>query len=269
MQAIRFHQRLKKLEVIFISHLHGDHVLGLCGLVTTLSLNNRTEPLTIVGPQGIKEYVTYNLKATHSTVRYELVFTEIGDPDYTSPVYQTNKLEVYPLPLLHRIPTYGYLFREKPKKQRFLFHVAKTLGIPNEKMPLLKQGNPIRLEDGTVVQPEQVLGPPDPSYSYAFCSDTGFNPDLVDHIRGVDVLYHEATFLADQEQRANDTLHSTAAQAATIASQAEVGQLFLGHYSARYRDLDVFLAEARPIFPYTSLALEGVTITIPRRDYKS
>ncbi|MBX3102980.1 MAG: ribonuclease Z [Bacteroidetes bacterium] len=263
LQAARYGQRLRKLEAIFITHLHGDHVLGLVGILTTLSLGGRPLPLTLVGPVGIRAFVEYGLAQTYSTVRYPIEFVELDNPQPGQEVYRGKRMMVSALPLSHRVPTVGYLFTEIPARQRFLFYEAKRLGVPKEKMGLLKLGNPVTLEDGFTVLPEQVLAAPDPPRRYAFCTDTGFLPELAGHIAGVDLLYHESTFLQDQEQRARDTFHSTAADAARIARQAGVGKLLLGHYSARYKELQPFLDEARRVFPHTELALEGQLISIP------
>jgi ribonuclease Z len=262
LQAARYGQRLRKLEAIFITHMHGDHVLGLVGILTTLSLGGRPLPLHIVGPKGIADYVQYNLAQTHSTVRYPLAFTELDNPSPGDEVFRNKRMVVTALPLKHRVPTIGYLFAEVPVKQRFLFYEAKRLGVPKEKMSLLKLGNAVTLDDGYTVLPEQVLAPPPPPRRYAFCTDTGFLPELAEHVQGVDVLYHEATFLQDQAQRALDTQHSTAADAAWVAQQAGVGRLYIGHYSARYKELKPFLDEARNVFPSTELAIEGQLIII-------
>ncbi|MFN7709201.1 MAG: ribonuclease Z [Sphingobacteriia bacterium] len=263
MQTVRYRVGLRNLTAICISHLHGDHVLGLPGLITSLSMGSRTQPLTLIGPIGLEAYVQFVLASTHSSVHYALRFHELEPTPTPQLAYETDRLEIYTLPLLHRIPTLGYLFREKPKPPKFLFFEAKKHDVPKPYMQLLKQGNPVSLEDGRIIQPEQVHAAPDPAYSYAFCSDTAYLPELVPHIQGVDVLYHEATFLREQATRAQDTLHSTAEQAAQIAQAAQVGCLYLGHYSARYRYLEPFLAEARPIFAHTYLAQEGLTIPIP------
>jgi ribonuclease Z len=264
MRIQQYRQPLRRLDAIFITHLHGDHVLGLIGLLSSMSVNNRLEPLTLIGPVGIKEFIDLNIRLTHSFLRYELHITELSNPDFTQAVFETEHLSVFPLPLQHRIPTVGFLFREKPRRKKFIASKAFADEVPPSHFHLLKQGMDAVLADGRKVLAEDYLAPPDPSLSYAYCSDTAYTESLIPFIQGTNVLYHDATFLAALSDRAEETAHSTAAQAAQIAELAGVETLLLGHFSARYRDLDDHLFEARAIFPETYLALDGYTFFISR-----
>ncbi len=257
MQLLKYKIKLARLDAIFISHLHGDHILGLPGLLNTLSLYERSAPLKLFAPSALKGILDTIFAQTHSYLCYELDFIptegfEIGDV-----IHETKHFQVYLLPLEHRVFCRGFHFKEINKKPKFNFYKAKSLGIPNTHFSLLKQGNSITLENGRIVEPDEVHFEVEPPLSFAYCSDTRYHEALVEHIRRTRLLYHEATFLHALKGRAEATCHSTALEAATIARKAEVSQLILGHYSARYKDLAPLLEEARSVFPQTSLAKEG------------
>ena len=257
MQLIKQKVKFSRLDAIFISHLHGDHLLGLPGLLTTLSLYERTDPLYLYGPAGLRQLLDNFFEITHSYLKYplELIPTEDFEPGQV--IYSRDRYEVRLLPLVHRIYCRGFRFLEVNKPPKFDFYKAKALEVPNQYFRLLKQGNVITLEDGREVHPDQVLEDPEPPFSFSYCSDTAYTEPLVEHVRDSHLLYHEATFLQHLQARAKETYHSTAKEAATIANLAQAKQLILGHYSARYRDLTPFLDEARSIFPNTHLAREG------------
>ncbi len=257
MQLLKYKVKLSRLDAIFITHLHGDHVLGLPGLLTSLSLYERNFPLRLYAPAGLLEMLEVVFGQTHSHLGYELEFVPLEEFDLGDVIYQKDAYQVELLPLDHRVYCRGYLFQEINKKPKFDFYKAKALEIPNIYFSLLKQGNAVRLEDGRLVHPEDVLAPADEALSYAYCSDTCYHEPLVDYIQGIKLLYHEATFLQKLRQRAQLTYHSTALEAATIAQKADVSQLLLGHYSARYRDLTPLLEEAQTIFHNTLLAQDG------------
>ncbi|MEL6591184.1 MAG: ribonuclease Z [Bacteroidota bacterium] len=259
-QIQMLHQRVKfsRLDAIFISHLHGDHILGLPGLLTSLSLYERNFPLKLYAPSGLKEILDLILAKSHSYLSYELEFIPTEDFDPGTVIYQHKDYQVELLPLQHRIFCRGFRFTENQQKGRkFDFYKAKSLNVPNNLFRLLKQGNSVTLEDGKTILPDEVLLPPEDPLSYAYCSDTSYNEALLEYINGTKLLYHEATFLHDMQQRAKTTAHSTALQAAQMAQKAGVNHLLLGHFSARYKDLEPFLAEARSVFPETTLAKEG------------
>ncbi|WMJ73771.1 ribonuclease Z [Cytophagaceae bacterium ABcell3] len=254
-QLMKFRIKSGKINYIFISHLHGDHFFGLIGLLSTLHLHGRTKDLYIFGPAGLDEIITLQLKYSESNLNYKIIF-QVLDPATPDTVLDLDKLTVSTIPLQHRVHCCGFLFQEKPKKRRIdkekLPENLSLLNIAN-----LKKGLDLQLEDGSTIKNEEVTLPPKKSRSYAYCSDTIYNESIIPLIQGVDVLYHESTFLHDMLQRAEATYHTTALQAATIAQKAKVGKLLLGHYSARYKDLRPFQEEARTVFPKSYLSIEG------------
>ena len=257
MQFLRYGLRYARLDAIFISHLHGDHILGLPGMLASMSILERTEPLHIYGPRDLQELLTTIFRLSDSYIRYELVFHALDDYAPGEVIFETEKLQVTSIPLDHRTWCRGFIFREVHKRRKFNFHAAKELEVPREYFHLLKLGNDVTLPDGREIRCEYVTYPPDEPLSYAYCSDTRYNEELAPWVEKVTLLYHEATFTEGFAKRAADTYHSTARQAATIAQMAGVRHLLLGHYSARYRDLTPLLQEARAVFPHTDLAYEG------------
>ncbi|MEM6803307.1 MAG: ribonuclease Z [Bacteroidota bacterium] len=257
MQLLKYKVRFSRLDAIFISHLHGDHILGLPGLLNSLSLYERNFPLFLFAPAGLKETLDAVFKQTQSYLGYELIFIPLEDYEPGDIIYENKSFHVELLPLDHRVFCRGFRFVEGKKTRKFDFFKAKSLEIPNKYFGLLKQGNEVTLEDGRKISPDDVLFPAEPPLSYAYCSDTRYSEKLVDYIRDTHLLYHEATFMEDMKDRAAATAHSTAKQAGTIAKAAGVRKLLLGHFSARYKDLDLLLEEACTVFPETDLANEG------------
>ena len=257
MQLLRYKVRVARLDAIFISHLHGDHILGLPGLLNSLNMYERNFPLRLYGPANLKEMLDAIFRLTYSYMGYELEFIPTEDFQPGDVLYETKTHQVELLPLDHRIYCRGFRFVEHNKKPRFDFYKAKSLEIPNEYFSLLKQGNTITLPNGKQFLPEQVLLPPATALSYAYCSDTCYYEELIPFIKDTHLLYHEATFLDDLKNRAAETAHSTAREAATIAQKAGVGHLLLGHYSARYKDLTPLEEEAKQVFPESELAFDG------------
>lgn len=249
--------KLTRLDAIFISHLHGDHILGLPGLLTSLSIYQRTAPLKLFAPKDIKPILDTFLKHSHSYLTYPLEFYPTEDFEVGDVIFEAKQLKVSLLPLKHRVFCRGFRFIEANKRPKFDFYKAKGLGIPNNYFSLLKLGNNITLEDGRTVEAQEVLIPPDPPKSYAYCSDTKYNEELVPYIQGTTLLYHESTFTQDLKSRAHATGHSTAFEAASIAKMAEVKHLLLGHFSARYKDLSVLKQEASEVFTNVYIAREG------------
>lgn len=260
-QLIRYHTRFHKISHIFISHLHGDHYLGLMGLLLTMHLQKREQDLHILGPKGLDDIITTQLRHSGSVLNYKVHFTAL-QPDRHALIYESPQLTVHALPLVHRIPCTGFLFREKPKERRM--NKSKLLPeMSGEEIGRLKKGEDIYREDGSLkYRSFDFTLPPRRSRSYAYCSDTRFEPALLPYLQDVDLLYHEATFTKEHEQRAAETYHSTAEQAATMALKANAGTLLLGHYSVRYKDLNPLLQEARAIFYNAKLAIEGETIEL-------
>lgn len=254
--------KFSKINHIFISHLHGDHCFGLPGLVASFRLLGREKPLHIYGPKGIKEMLETIFKITETQKGFEVIYHEL-EGKQSIKIYEDERLEVYTIPLDHRIYCNGYLFREKPKPRHLnIEEIKKYPEIETCDYHHLKNGKDFRLSDGFVIKNEYLTLPPDDSLSYAFCSDTRYLENIIPIIKGVNVLYHEATFLHELKDMADYTGHSTALEAATIAKKAQVGKLILGHFSNRYSDLSVFLQEARTIFPETYLpkALETIEL---------
>lgn len=257
MQFVKHKVRASRLDAIFISHLHGDHILGLPGLLSTFSLDGRVNPLKIFAPAALKPFLKQVFQLTNSYLTYKIEFIATEDFAVGDIIFATDTLVVKTLPLIHRIFCRGFRFEEINKRPKFDFYKAKALEIPNTYFHLLKLGNSITLEDGRIILPEQVLDLPDAPKSYCYCSDTAYNPDLIPYIEGADLLYHEATFTQDLQQKAIDTRHSTALEAATIAKAANVKKLLLGHFSARYKDPSSLELEAKTIFPNTEAAIDG------------
>ena len=247
--------KFARIKHVFISHLHGDHFYGLIGLISTFRLLGRTAPLHIYGPKGIKEIIVLQLKLAKSWTDYDLYFHEL-DGQESELIFENEKLTVHTLPLDHRVYTNGFLFQEKPGLRQLNRKVADSYQIPSCDFENIKAGNDYILEDGTVVSNWELTQDPKPTKSYAFCSDTAYKEALVPLIQGVDLLYHEATFLEKHQDLAATTKHSTVIQAATIAQKAQVKQLIVGHYSSRYKDHQMFLEEAYPIFEATHLAAD-------------
>ena len=254
--------KFSKINHIFISHLHGDHVFGLPGLISSFRLLGRETPLHVYGPKGIKEMMETIFRITETHQGFEVIFHELSSKK-SEKVYEDNRVEVFTIPLDHRIYCNGYLFKEKPKERHLnMQEISKYPEIEICDYHNLKRGKNIQLSDGYILKNENLTKPAEPSVSYAFCSDTRYLESIIPIIKNVDVLYHEATFLHDLKKMADYTGHTTALEAAKIARKANVKKLILGHFSNRYNDLSVFLNEACEIFPETYLPeqLEAVKI---------
>lgn len=254
--------KFSKINHIFISHLHGDHCFGLPGFIASLRLLGRETPLHIYGPKGIREMLETIFRITETHRGFEVVYHEL-DKNYSEKIFEDKRVEVYTIPLDHRIYCNGYLFREKPKERHLnMSEIAKYPEIQICDYHNLKAGKDYTLSDGYVLKNEILTKDAGKSVSYAFCSDTRFSEKIIPIIENVDVLYHEATFLHDLKDMADYTGHTTALEAARMARQANAGKLILGHFSNRYCDLSVFTDEARQIFPHTYLPklLEAVKI---------
>lgn len=252
--------KFSRIKHIFISHLHGDHFFGLMGVITTFSLLKRTAPLTVYGPKGMKDIVLLQLKLTKGFTSYELRFCELESKDPTT-IYEDEKVKVTTIPLKHRIYTNGYFFEEKFGERKLDINACLNLNIDKVYYQKIKQGGDVTLESGEVVPNDTLTSDPTPSKSYAYCSDTAYKADIAKQIMGATTLYHESTFLESHEKLCKPTGHSTAAQAAAIASKAQVEQLILGHFSTRYKEMTKFIEEATPIFTNVHLADDGKVFT--------
>jgi ribonuclease Z len=248
--------RFSKINHIFISHLHGDHFFGLVGLVSTFALLNRTTDLHIYGPKGIKEIITLQLRLSNSWTNYGLFFHEL-ESNASETIYEDNKVLVKTIPLKHRVYTNGFLFEEKLGERKLDLDAVQNHGIETCYYQKIKNGKDITIGDGTVIGNDKLTFDPVAAKSYAFCSDTSYNESIIPIVKNVDLLYHESTFLKSEEALAKKTLHSTATEAAIIASKACVKQLILGHYSTRYESIERFREEAETIFENVLLADDG------------
>ena len=227
--------KFNRIKRIFISHLHGDHYFGLAGLISTFGLLTRETDLHIYGPKGIKEVITLQMKLADSWTNYKLIFHELTSKE-SELIFEDDKIEVYTIPLKHRIYTNGYLFKEKAHERKLNIVAVEDANIDKAYYRKLKQGFDVKNEKGELIKNADVTKDGKKSKSYAFCSDTVYKEDIVPIIKNVDVLYHESTFLESHAHLTKKTKHSTAKEAASIAKQANVGTLLLGHYSTRYDD---------------------------------
>ena len=248
--------KFSKINHIFISHLHGDHLFGLIGTISTFALLGRTTDLHIYGPKGVKEIITLQLRLTSSWLSYELFYHELESKE-SEVIFEDNKVIVKTIPLKHRVYTNGFLFQEKPADRKLNVEAVQHYNIHTAYYQKIKGGGDVTLDDGTVIENKKLSFDPFPAMSYAFCSDTAYHEDILPIIKDVDVLYHEATFLESEAALADKTLHSTAKEAATIALKANAKQLILGHYSTRYDGIERFKEEAETVFPNTLLGDDG------------
>lgn len=256
--------RPSKLKGIFISHLHGDHYFGLIGLLSSLNLGGRTDELLLFGPRGLDEILTLQFKHSQTPLRFPVHFTET-DTTCHYQVFENTHFTVYTIPLTHRIPCAGYLFQEKPQKRK-LIKEKITEDIPFDYLRLLKNGEDVYDKDGKIrYSVEEFTTPAPPPRSYAYCSDTCYDERIIDYVKGVNLLYHEATFQEDLAHQATERFHSTAREAALIAQKAQVGTLLIGHFSSRYKTDDGFLSDAAAVFTNTEIAREGQTFNIPAK----
>lgn len=248
--------KFSRINHIFISHLHGDHFFGLVGLITTFSLLNRTTDLHVYGPKGIKEIITLQLKLSNSWTHYQLFFHEL-DSSESVIVFEDEKVIVKTIPLQHRVYTNGFLFEEKEGERKLNIDAIQSYDIETCYYQNIKNGKNIILDDGRTIENALLSFDPLPPKRYAFCSDTVYNEGIIPLIQGVDVLYHESTFLESEAHLAEKTKHTTAKEAARIALKANVKTLLLGHYSTRYESIQLFKQEATTIFPEVLLADDG------------
>ncbi len=259
MQFSAYKIKRSRINHIFISHLHGDHYFGLIGLLTSYSLLSRTTDLHLYGPAPLKKILDLQLEAASTILCYNLHFHPI---DAEGLLVDDKKFTVECFSTKHRIPCWGFIVREKKKPRKINKEEIIKHDIPAAFYERLKMGEDYTNKEGTVLKNEFVTVPSTPAKSYAFAADTVYFEDIAEKVNGVTMLYHEATYLKDQHQRAADRFHSTTIQAAAIAQKAGVEKLLLGHFSSKYDVLDEFLAEAKEVFPNTQLAIEGATYLI-------
>jgi len=261
MQLRRYSIKFQRINHIFISHLHGDHFLGLPGLLSSMHLLGRTEPLHIYAEEGLKQILDTTHHNSRTTLQYPLVFHAI-DMTKANMLYEDEKLTIRSIVMKHSIPCCGFIFEEKPHKRRLLKEQLEKYNIPLAKMETLKKGEDFINGEGKIITNDLLTLPPHHARKYSCCSDTIYNEDILPEITKSDLLYHEATFTEEFRDRAKQTMHCTAKDAANIALKAEVNKLLIGHFSARYRELEPLLHEAKEVFSNTYLAEEGTTFNV-------
>ncbi|WP_295122501.1 ribonuclease Z [uncultured Chitinophaga sp.] len=260
-QLARYKIRRSRIRHILISHLHGDHYFGLIGLLNTLSMLGRTEPLFLYAPPELEAIIALQLQCAASVLNYPLTFKPLLGEN-AGLLFQEKDYEVSFFPTRHRIACYGFSFNMRRRKRKLIPEQARAYEIPASFYSQLQEGADYLRKDGTLVHNDWVTLPPEPGKRYVYCADTIYNEEMIPHIQGADMVYHETTYLQDQTQKAADRFHSTSVEAATIAKAANAKKLLIGHFSSKYTELQPFLDECRPVFPNTDLAEEGVSYII-------
>ena len=263
MQVRKYGVRFQRINHILISHLHGDHYFGLVGLISTMHLMGRDKGLTIYGPEGLEQIIRIQLEVGAARLDFEIDFVVLNSKE-AGLIFEDNLIEIFSFPLKHRIPTTGFVIREKERERKLLSDKIKGSGLQFEHMHRLKKGEDIFLEDGKYFRNQDYTEDPSPRRSYAYCSDTMYWETIVPFIQGVDLLYHEATFLEKDKERAKATFHTTARQAAEIAKRAGVGKLIMGHLSARYDSTQNHLLEAKEVFENCEVVEDGIVYSLPQ-----
>ncbi len=263
-QLRRFKQRFGKINHIFISHLHGDHMFGLFGILSSFHLLGRKNDLTIFGPAGLESIIKF-YKTHFSAGEGFNIRIIISGSRGLKKILENDKIEVYSFPLKHRITTFGYLFREKPVDLNLKKEALDIYKPSIEEVVQIKKGMDLKLHSGEIIPNRELTLPPWKTRSYAFCSDTAYSEKIVDYIKNVDLLYHEATFEHKDHELAKSTLHSTSKEAASIAKKAKVKKLIVGHYSSRYKEYDTLVNEAQEVFANTFGANDGDVFEVERK----
>ncbi len=261
MQLRRSRLGFSKINHVFLSHIHGDHCFGLIGLICTMGMLGRTAPLHVFAAPELELMLMSQINMFGNGLGYDVVFHPL-DTKKSKLIYEDRSLTVETIPLIHRVPCCGFLFREKPTLPHIRREMIDYYEIPLSQINNIKNGMDWVREDGEVVPNSKLVTPAEPVRSYAYCSDTKYMPELADVVKGVSTLYHESTYGEDNKKSAIKYCHSTASQAATVARDANVGKLIIGHFSARYPDENVLLEEARKVFPNTVLANELETFNV-------
>jgi ribonuclease Z len=260
-QMLKFDIKASRIDHIFISHLHGDHYLGLVGLLSSMHLNGRIKPLKIYCPPQLKEIVDLQLVCSETRLQYEIEY-RFTDHEKAEVILDNQDITVESIPLEHGMACTGFLFREKKRLRKLIKETIDEVNIPIEYYSALKKGADYVAPDGTVYKNETLTFDSDRPKTYVYCSDTLYNEMYFKQISNATILYHEATFLNNMLERANETHHTTALQAGEIALKTNAKKLLIGHFSARYKTLNELLDEARSVFPATELAVEGRVFVI-------
>ncbi|MDO9581170.1 MAG: ribonuclease Z [Bacteroidales bacterium] len=261
MQLRKNRIRFAKINHIFISHLHGDHVFGLYGLLSSFSLMGRKDPVHLYAPANYLEMLHSHLNDFDIHLSFEIDFIPLSGKDPVK-ILDDKYITVTSFPLLHRIPAFGFLFREKKSERNVIKECITKYQIPIVRIPAIKKGEDYLTQDGVVIKNEDITLPPSEPVSYAYCSDTKYFKQLASYVKGVSLLYHEATFDKSMKDLAVITGHSTSLDAAKTALDANVGKLLIGHFSSRYRDISFLVEEAKTLFPQTFAAIDGKSFVI-------
>jgi len=256
-----------KIDTILISHLHGDHIYGLPGLINSMNLSGRRKKLNIYGPIGLQKYLDGVFEASDSYIGFELNIN-IVDHSQNSELFENKSLEVYSFPLVHRVPTVGFKIVEKPYQKTINPEMISKYNLDFNQIIKAKEGEDIELENGRIVKNSLLTFPAPKSLSYAYCSDTKYSPKIVESIKNVDLLYHEATYMHDLQGKAEERSHSTTKEAASIAKLAKAKLLVIGHFSARYNNLEKLLTETKTVFANSELAIDGRVFTIENKRHE-
>jgi ribonuclease Z len=258
MQMIKYKLKRKNLDHIFISHLHGDHFYGLIGIINSFHLLKRNRPLHIYASKDLESLIDFQLKITNTKLVYPLVFHFLKE-NKVQVLYEDKFITINAFPLKHTVASWGFKFTEKEGRRRIKKRFIKDYKPTTDEIRSIIEGGNYKTKDGQVLDHHEITHPPQKTRSFAYCSDTAYSESTAKYVKGVDLLYHESTFNNANRDLANQTLHSTAQDAARIGKKAGVRKLLIGHYSARYKDLDELIAEARAVFPESIVSEEGVT----------
>ncbi len=261
MQLRKYKIRYGKIHNIFISHLHGDHIFGLYGLLSTLNLSGRKVSLNLFAPEPFDRILYQHLSDFDIHLNFDINFVPLKGKDPVK-IFENKSISVLSLPLDHRVPSYGFLFREKERERNIVREAIAEYRISLSWIQKIKKGEDFYTDDGICIPNKEITTDPPEPRSFAYCTDTRYFSRLSDLVKGVGLLYHEATFSSEKEELADMTGHSTAGQAAMTARDAGAGKLIIGHFSARYKDISNLLQEARQIFPETYAAEEGMVIPV-------
>jgi len=257
-------QKLGKINHIFISHLHGDHIYGLFPLLSTYNLLDRTSPLHIYANKNLEKILAFHVQYFISNQKFEIIFHTLPEGESIN-LYEDDHVLITAFPLQHSVPTHGFLFKEKDRLRKINKHKIKEYNIPVTQIMNIKNGASYTTKEGKLIPNNKITLDPPPARRFAYCSDTAYTESILPFVENVDLLYHEATFKENEKERAKTTQHSTAKEAATIAKLAKAKRLLVGHFSSRYKYLEALKKEAQIVFKETELAIDGETYIIPEK----
>jgi ribonuclease Z len=261
LQMLKHQLKINKIDIILISHLHGDHYFGLPGLLSTMHLMGRTSSLKLIAPRELQEILDLQFRISETILNYPIEFRST-QTETSEIIFENSSFSVQTFPLNHRIPCTGFIIRETEKPRNIRQDIVDMYKPAVSQIKAIKAGEDLVLSNGQVVSNKLITNDPPKPTTYAFCSDTAPTDSIFEFLKDIDCLYHEATFEDDLSDRANETYHSTAKQAAIVAKKALVKQLIIGHFSSRYKEIDVLLNEAQSIFPKTKAAFDGMYFQI-------